>query len=94
MLVPILREYMVLEIFVAPHCAPCVEARAIAQELRGTFPWLQVELVELDGRRELPPRVVATPTYLLDGRVISLGNPRRERLIKLIADNQGQGGLP
>jgi hypothetical protein len=83
---------MVLEIYVAPECAPCVEARVFAQEMQRCLTWLQVELIELDGRRELPPRVAATPTYLLDGNVISLGNPRRERLMQLIADNRRQGG--
>jgi len=79
---------MLLEIYVAPECPPCTEARAIASEMQALFPWLQVEVVELDGRRELPPRVVATPTYLLNGEIVSLGNPRRERLVKLIADNE------
>lgn len=46
----------------------------------------------IDGRCQPPPQVVATPTYLLDGKVISLGNPRPDWLVRVIADNQGQGG--
>ena len=83
---------MILEIYVAPDCPPCVEARAIATDIRSLLPWLRVELVELDGRRWAPPGVVATPTYLLDGKVVSLGNPRRERLVRMIADNTDRGG--
>ena len=82
---------MLLQIYVAPDCSPCTEARAIACEMQARFPWVHVQLVEVDGKRELPPRVVATPTYLLDGKVISLGNPRRERLVKLIAENRSPG---
>jgi hypothetical protein len=86
---------MVLEIFVGPCCTPSVEARAVAGDIQAQFPWLQVELVEVDGRRELPERVVATPTYLLDGKVIALGNPRRDWLARVISDNHSsEGGAP
>ena len=83
---------MLLEIYVAPNCPPCLEARAIASDMRSLFPWLRVELVELDGKRWAPPGVVATPTYLLDGKVVSLGNPHRERLARLIANKPEKGG--
>ncbi len=56
----------------------------MASEMREMFPTLTVDLMELDGVRTLPHGVVATPTYLLDGRVISLGNPRREDLVAMI----------
>ena len=72
---------MLLEIVVAPHCFGCDEARSIAVDLRERLPWLDVQVVELDGSRPVPPRVFATPTYLLDGEVVSLGNPRVEALI-------------
>lgn len=75
---------MRLEIVVAPHCYGCDEARVIAREMEVQFPWLRVELIELDGQRPVPPKVVATPTYLLDGAVISLGNPRRDKLVQEI----------
>lgn len=74
-----------LEIFVAPDCPASKEAKAIADEMRARFPALAVDLIVLDGRHPTPRQVVATPTYLLDGKVISLGNPRREALAREIA---------
>lgn len=76
---------MRLEIVIACDCHGCEQARAIALELREMFPALNVDLIELDGQRAVPSGVVATPTYLLDGAVISLGNPRRGELIEALA---------
>jgi hypothetical protein len=74
-----------LDIGVAPGCHGCDEARAIACGMRARFPDVAVSLIELDGRRSPPANVVATPTYLLDGRVVSLGNPTAEQLAHEIA---------
>lgn len=73
-----------LEIVIAEECPGCAEARAIAREMQARFPALAVDLIELDGTRPVPSGVVATPTYLLNGRVISLGNPRRAWLVQEI----------
>jgi|DewCreStandDraft_2_1066082.scaffolds.fasta_scaffold00475_36 hypothetical protein len=75
---------MRLEIVVAEECPGCAEARAIAAEIQARFPGLQVDVSALDSTRPVPAKVVATPTYLLNGRVISLGNPRRAWLIQEI----------
>ncbi|MBI4496894.1 MAG: hypothetical protein HY689_03205 [Chloroflexi bacterium] len=40
----------------------------------------------MDGPQPVPPGVVATPTYVLDGRIISLGNPYRDILVAAILD--------
>ena len=77
-----------LQIVVARYCAACEEARAIGLEMQVTFPKLAVDLVEIDGSHPVPDGVVATPTYLLDGAVISLGNPRREMLVDEIRRRQ------
>jgi hypothetical protein len=71
----------VLRVFVAKHCLGCEEARRIAREAQARFSDLRVEVVDLDGAdATVPPEVFATPTYLLDGKVVSLGNPTFERL--------------
>lgn len=80
-----------LQIVVAPGCYACEESRAIALEMRERFPTLAVDLIELDSGRPVPCGVVATPTYLLDGRVISLGNPRPETLVAEIMSRQAKG---
>ncbi len=69
---------MQLQVFVARGCAACRRARALARRLANQFPQVHVEVVELDGQRLVPDQVVATPTYLLDGRRLWLGNPTPE----------------
>ncbi len=70
-----------LEIVVSLSCVGCEEARLIAEEMRARFPSLDVDVIEIGKERPPPPKVFATPTYLLDGAVISLGNPKRDTLI-------------
>jgi hypothetical protein len=38
----------------------------------------------------VPPQVFATPTYILNNRVVSLGNPSLEHLCRLL----GEAGVP
>lgn len=68
-----------LEIFVVDDCWSCEESRRIAAEAQARFTDVEVTLRDLESDR-CPPEVFAAPTYLLDGKIISLGNPRREEL--------------
>lgn len=80
---------MRLDIYVADHCANCVEALRLA-ELAGTLPRVDVRVINLDTAPDpVPARVVAVPTYLLDGRVVSLGNPTRDDLLRLLGRQPG-----
>ena len=79
-----------LEIVVAPDCLACEQAHVIAREVQARHPALHVDVIELDGQRLVPTGVVATPTYLLDGAVIALGNPRRDVLLQEIARRRAQ----
>ena len=69
---------MHLEIYITDHCANCQEAVVIAEQAGG-ITGLEVTVVNLDapGQR-IPPQVFATPTYVLNGLVVSLGNPERD----------------
>jgi hypothetical protein len=70
-----------LEIYVTSECAGCQEALRIADLARG-IPGLSVGVVTLDdGLQEVPANVFAVPTYLLDGQVVSLGNPARDAFL-------------
>ncbi len=72
---------MRLEIYVAHECTNCEEALLIAERARG-ITGLEVAVIDLDAPgQHVPPRVVAVPTYLLDGRIVSLGNPKREEFL-------------
>ena len=68
-----------LGIYVAPRCYGCEEARRLAGEAAARFPDVDVRVIDLaDGPP--PESVVAVPAYLMNGAVISLGNPRPEDL--------------
>jgi Thioredoxin domain len=72
---------MQLEIYITNECANCGEARLIAERARG-IAGLEVAVIDLDQPGQyVPPRVVAVPTYLLNGRIVSLGNPKREEFL-------------
>jgi hypothetical protein len=80
---PIIRS---LEIYVAESCFGCDRARELASRIEGwNLTNLTVFLRELgDPETIRPDTVFAVPTYLLDGRVISLGNPDETRLYALL----------
>lgn len=83
----------VLKIFVTEHCSGCVEALRIAAEVAQNYPQLRVEVIDLNAPEVvIPETVFATPTYMLNNRIVSLGNPgpaevaqwARETMIKPI----------
>ena len=68
-----------LEVYVARHCRGCEEARRLAGQAAARFPDVDVRVIDLaDGPP--PEPVAAVPTYVMDGAVIALGNPRPEDL--------------
>jgi len=68
-----------LQVYVSDDCWSCREIRRIVTDISPQFPEVQVEMLDLENGSQ-PPHVFAAPTYLLDGRVIFLGNPTREQL--------------
>lgn len=76
-----------LTICVTEECWSCDESRRIATEVQESFPDVEVVLVDLDSE-QVPTEVFAAPTYLLDGQVIFLGNPRREDLWQRLSRRQ------
>ncbi len=72
---------MHLEIYITDQCANCQEALLIAEQA-GSIVGLEVTVVNLDvpGQR-VPPQVFATPTYILNGLVVSLGNPEHDTFL-------------
>jgi hypothetical protein len=72
----------VLEIFVLPGCIACQRAIDLASQiLTANLPGVFVHLIDLSLPSTIRPATVfAVPTYVLDGRVVSLGNPDPEWL--------------
>jgi alkyl hydroperoxide reductase subunit AhpF len=74
-----------LDVYLSAHCLQCPDARALAQEMARKFPALVVRITDLDGTGAQPPAAVfAVPTFLLDGKIVSLGTPYREDLVREI----------
>lgn len=74
-----------LELFVTNDCASCLRARMVAARAAAAFPVLNVRITDLDDPAFTPPaNVFAVPTFLLDGKVASLGTPDWEQLRECI----------
>ncbi|GAC1566440.1 MAG: hypothetical protein NVS3B14_08730 [Ktedonobacteraceae bacterium] len=72
---------MHLEIYITDQCANCREALLIAEQA-GSIAGLEVTVVNLDvPGQSVPPQVFAVPTYVLNGLVVSLGNPDRDAFL-------------
>ena len=71
------RNAPLLEVYVSSECPNCDEAVRLAEEAAARYPDVVVRLIDLDelGGNPPPDPVVAVPTYLLNGQVVSLGNP-------------------
>lgn len=84
----------ILEIYVAPDCFGCETARSLAGIVCALgWPDLEVRLLDLSKPDVIrPPAVFAVPTYVLDGRVISLGNPDQDWLLALVAPSPSSPG--
>jgi hypothetical protein len=74
-----------LLVYVKDDCWTCAESRRIVAEIMPQFPQISVELVDMETPNR-PKNVFAAPTYVLDGRIISLGNPYRDELRREIND--------
>lgn len=72
----VLQLPVAIDIYIAPHCPTCLYAHEVAAGIRQHFPLVQLRLIDMTTTTEpIPEAVFATPTYLLNGRIWSLGNP-------------------
>ncbi len=89
------RRRGTLDVFVSAHCWQCPESRDIAQEMEKEFVPLGVRVIDLDEPdAQKPVSVFAVPTFLLNGKVVSIGTPSRDALRLQIQDAlSAEGGL-
>ena len=77
---------MLLEIYVQDGCFSCQRSLELAERARGAFPEMQVEIVDFRSTAGVyRNQVAATPTYILDGEIIALGNPSPAELEAMLA---------
>ena len=85
----------VLKVVVSTHCFGCEKAIRLSMIAAERFPNISVDVVNLEKQLDAKPsQIVAVPAYLLDGKLIFLGNPREEELFSVIAKQSnafGQG---
>jgi hypothetical protein len=79
-----------LEVYIADNCWSCNATKQIVAEIGQQFPSITIELRDIGDERR-PSCVFATPTYVLDGRTIFLGNPTPEQLLHKLEEAQAVG---
>lgn len=73
-----------LDVYISNDCWSCAETERIVTDVSAKIPEVVVEFINMELVEQKPDNVFAVPTYLLNGRVISLGNPTREELYQKI----------
>jgi hypothetical protein len=81
-----LQAPFILRVFVSGRCALTTQVALVTAEVRRRLPSVLVEIVDVDNIPEaLPDMVFSVPTYTLNGRVVSLGNPDAQFVEELSA---------
>ena len=76
-----------LKIYILEGCLGCERARRIARQVAIHVPKINVSVIDISrANSPVPPSVFAVPTYVLDGRTISLGNPDEVQFLALLND--------
>lgn len=84
------KEEVCVDIFVAEHCFVCEYAHEIAALIENDFADVKLRVIDINKTEEaIPEAVFATPTYLLNGRVWSLGNPSPEQVQERLSELLG-----
>ena len=78
-----------LQVYISTDCWTCEESERIAADVAAQFPDVHVQLVDIHAG-EMPECVFAVPTYLINGRIVSLGNPTREALYQKLISVQNR----
>lgn len=72
---------LTLEIYTMRYCLTYDMAQETARDIAARLPEITVAVYDLEDEDvTAPPEVFSVPTYLLNGTVISLGNPYLDQL--------------
>lgn len=69
-----------LQVYVEAGCAQCERAAELAKEIDSDYAQLAVEVIDVTEASIRPDEVFAVPTFMLNGKVVSLGNPEQSTL--------------
>ncbi|NIS80870.1 MAG: hypothetical protein GTO14_11820 [Anaerolineales bacterium] len=76
-----------LDIYIDPACPGCDTAINIARTVKEHMPQISVNLIDLTrSESHRPDAVFAVPTYLLNGKTMSLGNPDEAMLLSRLRE--------
>ena len=74
-----------LRIYVSAHCIGCATARRLAEHVQAQCPHLALTVIDLDASSiKRPAYVIGTPFYTWHDRVLFMGNPSAEELVKRV----------
>lgn len=83
-----------LKVYVSASCEGCAVALALVEYVRRLRPRHTIEIIDLDQAGAVrPSHVFGTPTYCLDNRIVSLGNPSAQELLQFL-DQVAPPGTP
>lgn len=77
-----------LKIFITEKCPGCDEALNVAARIEQNYAAvIDVEVINItDAQNIVPEAVFATPTFMLNDRIVSLGNPSPKEIRSWIED--------
>ncbi len=77
-----------LKVFVTESCSGCDEALKIVMYLKQNYPSaITVELIDITAEpAKVPETVFATPTFMLNDKIVSLGNPGPNDVAEWVRD--------
>jgi hypothetical protein len=78
-----------LQVYIAADCWSCEETERIVDDVESHYPEVVIEVLDLTNS-EHPEDVFAVPTYRLNGRIVSLGNPTRTELYQMLESEQAK----
>jgi predicted thioredoxin/glutaredoxin len=76
-----------LRLYIAQHCPTCRDALRIVDGIQRRLAAVDVQVINLETEgAENIDGVFSVPTYVLDGRTLSLGNPDPEQLLRVLSE--------
>jgi predicted DsbA family dithiol-disulfide isomerase len=75
-----------LEIFIHQGCTSEHSARRVADEIQREFPAWEISMRQLGETRAESLGIIAAPTFVLDGRIVAVGIPHTEWLLRTLRE--------